>query len=211
MRDCTTCPNRDYCIPDECEHLGTKKSTPKHGNAKGRIEKYPFKVYHIIKPKGNRTMIELKITVDKAVELEQEVKDLYQSIVGAPVKEETPAKKETPKKAEPVKEEAPKAEPVKEEAPKAEPVPTEEPVKEEAPKAGPVPTEEPAKAEEPEKEVPSLEATREAVKDVMAKATDKTKAKGEFKAFLDSIGAEKVTSATDEQRIQIMEWVNSRG
>lgn len=187
MRDCTTCPNRDYCIPDECEHLGTKKSTPKQGNAKGRIEKYPFKVYHIVKPKGNRTMIELKITVDKAVELEQEVKDLYQSIVGAPVKEETPTKKEAPKKAEPVKEEAP------------------------APKAEPVPTEEPAKAEEPKVEVPSLEATREAVKDVMAKATDKTKAKGEFKAFLDSIGAEKVTSATDEQRIQIMEWVASRG
>lgn len=192
MRDCTTCPNRDYCIPDECEHLGTKKSTPKHGNAKGRIEKYPFKVYHIIKPKGNRTMIELKITVDKAVELEQEVKDLYQSIVGAPVKEEKPAKKEA-HKAEPVKEE-PKAEPAKEE-----------------PKVEEAKTEEPAKAEEPKVEVPSLEATREAVKDVMAKATDKTKAKGEFKAFLDSIGAEKVTSATDEQRIQIMEWVNSRG
>ena len=137
-------------------------------------------------------MIELKITVDKAVELEQEVKDLYQSIVGAPVKEEKPAKKE-----------ANKAEPVKEvEAPKEEtPAPATEPVKAEEPK-----TEEPAKVE-----VPSLEATREAVKDVMAKATDKTKAKGEFKAFLDSIGAEKVTSATDEQRIQIMEWVNSRG
>ena len=192
MRDCTTCPNRDYCIPDECEHLGTKKSTPKHGNAKGRIEKYPFKVYHIIKPKGNRTMIELKITVDKAVELEQEVKDLYQSIVGTPVKEVEPAKKEA-LKAEPVKEE-PKAEPAKEE-----------------PKVEEAKTEEPAKAEEPKVEVPSLEATREAVKDVMAKATDKTKAKGEFKAFLDSIGAEKVTSATDEQRIQIMEWVNSRG
>ena len=192
MRDCTTCHNRDYCIPDECEHLGTKKSTPKHGNAKGRIEKYPFKVYHIVKPKGNRTMIELKITVDKAVELEQEVKDLYQSIVGAPVKDEKPAKKEA-HKAEPVKEE-PKAEPAKEE-----------------PKVEEAKTEEPAKAEEPKVEVPSLEATREAVKDVMAKATDKTKAKGEFKAFLDSIGAEKVTSATDEQRIQIMEWVNSRG
>lgn len=194
MRDCTTCPNKDYCIPDEC--LGTKKSTPKHGNAKGRIEKYPFKVYHIIKPKGNRTMIELKITVDKAVELEQEVKDLYQSIVGAPVKEVEPANWTTndvkPTKKESPKVEAPKAEPVKEEAP--------------APKE-----EEPAKAEEPKVEVPSLEATREAVKDVMAKATDKTKAKGEFKAFLDSIGAEKVTSATDEQRIQIMEWVNSRG
>lgn len=179
MRDCTTCPNRDYCIPDECEHLGTKKSTPKHGNAKGRIEKYPFKVYHIIKPKGNRTMIELKITVDKAVELEQEVKDLYQSIVGAPVKEVEPANWTT-NDVKPAKKEAPKEE-------------------------------EPAKAEEPKVEVPSLEATREAVKDVMAKATDKTKAKGEFKAFLDSIGAEKVTSATDEQRIQIMEWVNSRG
>lgn len=167
-----------------------KKSTPKHGNAKGRIEKYPFKVYHIIKPKGNRTMIELKITVDKAVELEQEVKDLYQSIVGAPVKEVEPANWTT-NDVKPAKKETPKAEPVKEEAP--------------------APKEEPAQTVEPEKEVPSLEATREAVKDVMAKATDKTKAKGEFKAFLDSIGAEKVTSATDEQRIQIMEWVNSRG
>lgn len=154
---------------------------------KGHIEKYPFKVYHIVKPKGNKTMIELKITVDKAVELEQEVKDLYQSIVGAPVKEEKPAKKEAPKAA-PVKEEAP--------APKEE---------------EPAPTVEPAKAEEPKVEAPSLEATREAVKDVMTKAADKTKAKGEFKAFLDSIGAEKVTSATDEQRIQIMEWVASRG
>lgn len=163
---------------------------------KGHLEKYPFKVYHIVKPKGNRTMIELKITVDKAVELEQEVKDLYQSIVGAPVKEVEnwatndvkPAKKEAPKQAEPVKVEAPKEEP------KSEPV-----------------KEEPAPTVEPEKAVPSLEATREAVKDVMAKADDKTKAKGEFKAFLDSIGAEKVTSATDEQRIQIMEWVASRG
>ena len=193
MQDCTTCPNKDYCIPDEC--LGTKKSTPKHGNAKGRIEKYPFKVYHIVKPKGNRTMIELKITVDKAVELEQEVKDLYQSIVGTPVKE---VENWTTNDVKPAKKETPKAVPVKEEAP----APKEEPVKEE-----PAPTVEPEKAVE----VPSLEATREAVKDVMAKATDKTKAKGEFKAFLDSIGAEKVTSATDEQRIQIMEWVNSRG
>ena len=113
-------------------------------------------------------MIELKITVDKAVELEQEVKDLYQSIVGAPVKNVEPANWTT------------------------------NDVK-------------PAKKETPKVEAPSLEATREAVKDVMAKAADKTKAKGEFKAFLDSIGAEKVTSATDEQRIQIMEWVNSRG
>lgn len=193
MQDCTSCPNKDYCIPDEC--LGTKKMPSRTAMRKGHIEKYPFKVYHIVKPKGNKTMIELKITVDKAVELEQEVKDLYQSIVGAPVKDVEPANWTT-NDVKPVKKEAPKAEPVKEEAP----VPKVEPVKEE-----------PAKAEEPKVEVPSLEATREAVKDVMAKAADKTKAKGEFKAFLDSIGAEKVTSATDEQRIQIMEWVNSRG
>ena len=193
MQDCTTCPNKDYCIPDEC--LGAKKMPSRTAMRKGHIEKYPFKVYHIVKPKGNKTMIELKITVDTAVELEQEVKDLYQSIVGAPVKEPAnwttndvkPAKKETPKVEEPVKEEAP------------------------ASKEKPASTVEPVKAEEPKVEVPSLEATREAVKDVMAKAADKTKAKGEFKAFLDSIGAEKVTSATDEQRIQIMEWVASRG
>lgn len=198
MQDCTTCPNKEYCIPDEC--LGTKKMPSRTAMRKGHIEKHPFRVYHIVKPKGNKTMIELKITVDKAVELEQEVKDLYQSIVGAPVKDVEPANWTT-NDVKPAKKEAPKAEPVKEEAP----VPKVEPVKEESAK------EEPAKAEEPKVEVPSLEATREAVKDVMAKAADKTKAKGEFKAFLDSIGAEKVTSATDEQRIQIMEWVASRG
>ena len=201
MQDCTSCPNKDYCIPDECEQLGAKKKMPSRtAMRKGHIEKYPFRVYHIVKPKGNKTMIELKITVDKAVELEQEVKDLYQSIVGAPVKDVEPANWTT-NDVKPAKKEATKAEPVKEEAP----VPKVEPVKKESTK------EEPAKAEEPKVEVPSLEATREAVKDVMAKAADKTKAKGEFKAFLDSIGAEKVTSATDEQRIQIMEWVNSRG
>lgn len=197
MQDCTTCPNKEYCIPDECEQLGTKKMPSRTAMRKGHIEKHPFRVYHIVKPKGNKTMIELKITVDKAVELEQEVKDLYQSIVGAPVKDVEPANWTT-NDVKPAKKETPKVE---------APAPKVEPVKEEAP----TPKEEPAKAEEPKVEVPSLEATREAVKDVMAKAADKTKAKGEFKAFLDSIGAEKVTSATDAQRIQIMEWVNSRG
>ena len=178
MRDCTKCPDKDYCIPDEC--LGTKKMPSRTAMRKGHIEKYPFKLYHIVKPKGNKTMIELKITVETANELNLEIKDLYRAIVGSSIdkadaidraKEEVKAKKakattkvETPAKEEPVKQ-----------------------------------------------EVPSLEATREAVKDVMAKAADKTQAKTEFKAFLDSIGAEKVTSATDEQRIQIMEWVNSRG
>lgn len=191
MRDCTTCPG-------EC--LGTKKMPSRTAMRKGHIEKHPFRVYHIVKPKGNKTMIELKITVETANELNLEIKDLYRAIVGSSIdkadaidraKEEVKAKKakattkvETPVKEEQVKEEAP--------APKEE---------------EPTPTVEPEKAVE----VPSLEATREAVKDVMANAADKTKAKGEFKAFLDSIGAEKVTSATDEQRIQIMEWVANRG
>ncbi len=133
-------------------------------------------------------MIELKITVETANELNQEIKNLYKAIVGSAIdkadaidqaKEEvkakkvkTPTKVETPAKQEPV-------------------------------------NDEPAKEEK--QSIPSLEKTREAVKDVMAKAADKTQAKTEFKAFLDSIGAEKVTSATDEQRVQIMEWVASRG
>lgn len=170
-----------------------KKNAPTHGNAKGHIEKYPTKVYHIVKQEGNRTMLELKITVETAKDLNQEIKDLYKAIVGSSIdkadaidraKEEVKAKKvktttkvETPVKQEPVKDEPVKDEPVKEE----------------------------------KQYIPSLEETREAVKDVMAKAADKTQAKTEFKAFLDSIGAEKVTSATDEQRIQIMEWVASRG
>lgn len=193
MRDCTTCPNKDYCIPDEC--LGAKKIPSRTAMRKGHIEKYPFKVYHIVKPKGNRTMIELKITVDKAVELEQEVKDLYQSIVGTPVKE---VENWTTNDVKPAKKEAPKVE-----APKAVPV-----------KEAPAPKEEePAPTVESEKavEVPSLEATRAAVKDYIDKAADKTQAKTDFKALLDEIGTEKVTSATDEQRIQIMDWVNSRG
>lgn len=187
MQDCATCPDKDYCIPDECEQLGTKNALT-HGNAKGQIEYLTSKVYHIIKPKGNRTMLELKITVETAKDLNQEIKNLYKAIVGSSIdkadaidqaKEEVKAKKvktatkvETPAKQEPVKE---------------------EPVKEE------------------KQSIPSLEETREAVKDVMAKAADKTQAKTEFKAFLDNIGAEKVTSATDEQRIQIMEWVANRG
>ena len=188
MQDCATCPDKDYCIPDECEQLGTKKMPQRTAMRKGQIEYLTSKVYHIIKPKGTKTMIELKITVETANDLNQEIKNLYKAIVGSSIdkanaidqaKEEVKAKKaktatkvETPVKQEPVQEE-------------------------------------PAKEEK--QTIPSLEKTREAVKDVMAKAADKTQAKTEFKAFLDSIGAEKVTSATNEQRVQIMEWVASRG
>lgn len=168
-----------------------KKMPQRTAMRKGQIEYLTSKVYHIIKTKGTN-MIELKIVVDKAAELEQEVKDLYQSIVGSSIDKVNAIER--------AKEEV--------KAKKAKPVTkTETPVKEESVKEGP-------KQDAPKEEkqtIPSLEETREAVKDVMAKAADKTQAKTEFKAFLDSIGAEKVTSATDEQRIQIMNWVNSRG
>lgn len=165
-----------------------KKNAPTHGNAKGQIEYLTSKVYHIIKTKGTKTMIELKITVETANELNQEIKGLYQSIIGSSIdkadaieraKEEIKAKKvkATTKVETPVKEEPTKEEPVKEE----------------------------------KQTVPSLEETRAAVKDYIDKAADKTQAKTDFKAFLDEIGAEKVSSADDEQRIKIMKWVASRG
>ena len=102
-----------------------KKNAPTHGNAKGQIEYLTSKVYHIVKPKGNRTMIELKITVETANELNQEIKNLYKAIVGSSIdkadaidqaKEEIKAKKakttkvETPAKQEPVKDEPAKKE-----------------------------------------------------------------------------------------------------
>ena len=133
-------------------------------------------------------MIKLEITVETANELNQEIKNLYKAIVGSAIDKADAidqAKEEV--KAKKVKT------PTKVETPAKQ-----EPVKEDSVK-------------EEKQTVPSLEKTREAVKDVMAKAADKTQAKTEFKAFLDSIGAEKVTSATDEQRIQIMEWVANRG
>lgn len=132
-------------------------------------------------------MIKLEITVETAKELNQEIKNLYKAIVGSSID-----------KADAIDQAKEEIKAKKTKTTKVETPAKQEPVKDE-----------PAKEEK--QTVPSLEKTREAVKDVMAKAADKTQAKTEFKAFLDSIGAEKVTSATDEQRIQIMEWVASRG
>lgn len=132
-------------------------------------------------------MIKLEITVETANELNQEIKNLYKAIVGSSID-----------KADAIDRAKEEIKAKKTKTTKVETPAKQEPVKDE-----------PAKEEK--QTVPSLEKTREAVKDVMAKAADKTQAKTEFKAFLDSIGAEKVTSATEEQRIQIMEWVTSRG
>ena len=175
------------CNPE----TGNKKEPLVQLTPKGSIHKLSNKVYHIIKPKGNAAMLELKITVTNAKELTKEVTDLYEKIVGEPMVKVYPEakavehKKETKatKKAEPKTEEAPKQE-AKAEALKEEP-----------------------KQEELHVDVPSVEEVRAAVKDACGTKGDKQ----ELKAFLESIKLDKVSNANGGQRLAIMDWVNKRG
>lgn len=175
------------CNPE----TGNKKEPSAQLTPKGSIQKLSNKVYHIIKPKGNAAMLELKITVTNATELTKEVTDLYEKIVGEPMAKVYPEakavehKKETKatKKAEPKTEEAPKQE-EKAEAVKEEP-----------------------KQEELHVDVPSVEEVRAAVKDACGTKEDKQ----ELKAFLESIKLDKVSNANGGQRLAIMDWVNKRG
>lgn len=90
---------------------GDKKEPVK---ATSSFKKIPTKVYHVIKPKGNTAMIELKITAETASELTSEIQELAQQVVGthlcdcqdgelveAPVVEAKP-KEEKPKKSKKV-------------------------------------------------------------------------------------------------------------
>nr|DAR63613.1 MAG TPA: hypothetical protein [Caudoviricetes sp.] len=184
---------------------GNKKEPSAQLTPKGSIHKLSNKVYHIIKPKGNAAMLELKITVTNATELTKEVTDLYEKVVGEPMAKVYPeakaggVKKETKtaKKAEPKADEVPKAlqwatSDVKDlstiEEPKAEAV-KEEPKQEELPV-----------------DVPSVEEVRAAVKEIL----DKKGGKKEFKMFLDSIKLDKVSNANGGQLLAIMDWVKSR-
>ncbi len=189
------------CNPE----TGDKKEPSAQLTPKGSIQKLSNKVYHIIKPKGNEAMLELKITVTNATELTKEVTDLYEKVVGEPMAKVYPeakaggVKKETKtaKKAEPKADEVPKAlqwatSDVKDlstiEEPKAEAV-KEEPKQEELPV-----------------DVPSVEEVRAAVKEIL----DKKGGKKEFKMFLDSIKLDKVSNANGGQLLAIMDWVKSR-
>ena len=175
------------CNPE----TGNKKEPSAQLTPKGSIQKLSSKVYHIIKPKGKNTMIELKITVNDATELTKELTAVYEKVVGEPMAKVYPEakavehKKETKatKKAEPKTEEAPKQE-AKAEALKEEP-----------------------KQEELVVDVPSVEEVRAAVKD----ACGTKEGKQELKAFLESIKLDKVSNANGGQRLAIMDWVNKRG
>ena len=169
------------CNPE----TGIKKEPSAQLTPKGSIQKLSNKVYHIIKPKGKNTMIELKITVTNATELTKEVTDLYEKVVGEPMAKVYPeAKADKPKAA---KKAEPKVEEPKEYA-KAEAV-KEEP-----------------KQEELQVDVPSVEDVRAAVKDACGTKEDKQ----ELKAFLESIKLDKVSNANGDQRLAIMDWVKSR-
>ena len=174
------------CNPE----TGIKKEPSAQLTPKGSIHKLTSKVYHILKPKGKNTMIELKITVNDAADLTKELTAVYEKVVGEPMGKVYPEakavehKKETKatKKAEPKTEEAPKQE-AKAEALKEEP-----------------------KQEELHVDVPSVEEVRAAVKDACSTKEDKQ----ELKAFLDSIKLDKVSNANGGQRLAIMDWVKSR-
>lgn len=173
------------CNPE----TGNKKEPSAQLTPIGSIKNFTNKVYHVIKPKGKNTMIELKITVTNATELTKEVTDLYEKVVGEPMSKVYPeAKADKPKnakKAEPKVEESKedvKAETVKEE-------PKEEPKQEELPV-----------------DVPSVEEVRAAVKEACKTKDDKQ----DLKIFLESICLDKVSNANGGQRIAIMNWVKDR-
>lgn len=171
------------CNPE----MGMKKEPSAQLTPKSSIVSFPTKVYHIVKPKGKNTMIELKITVNDAADLTKELTAVYEKVVGEPMAKVYPeAKAVEPKKVtKPTK----KAEPIVEEEPKAEEL-KEEPKQEELPV-----------------DVPSVEEVRAAVKEIL----DKKGGKKEFKMFLDSIKLDKVSNANGGQLLAIMDWVNKRG
>lgn len=184
---------------------------PDKGNKKEPIQgtssfkKIPTKVYHVIKPKGNTAMIELKITAETASELTSEIQELAQQVVGthlcdcqdgklteAPVVEAKP-KEEKPKKSK--KASKPAEEKVE--------TPAEPEVKEEAPKV------EAPKAEAPKAETKSykIDEVRGAVKDFVQANPDN---KAKIATFLhDDLGVKSISEAPADVYPKIMEFVGA--
>lgn len=165
------------CNPE----TGIKKEPSAQLTPKGSIHKLSNKVYHILKPKGKNTMIELKITVNDAADLTKELTAVYEKVVGEPMAKVYPEAKavEHKKETKATKKAEAKAVPQVEEVPKQEELAV---------------------------DVPSVEDVRAAVKDACGTKEDKQ----ELKAFLESIKLDKVSNANDDQRLAIMDWVKSR-
>ena len=191
----------------ECNpETGNKKEPSAQLTPKGSIHKLSNKVYHIIKPKGNSAMLELKITVTNATELTKEVTDLYEKVVGEPMAKVYPEAKavEHKKETKATKKAEPKAEPKVEEVPEALAWTTSD-VKDLSTLESEEPKAETVKEELPV-DVPSVEDVRAAVKNACSTKEDKQ----ELKAFLESIKLDKVSNANGGQRMAIMDWVKSR-
>lgn len=185
---------------------------PVKGNKKEPVQatssfkKIPTKVYHVIRPKGNTAMIELKITAETASELTSEIQELAQQVVGthlcdcqdgklveAPVVEAKPKAEEKPKKSKKA------SKPVEE---KVE-APAEPEVKEEAPKS------EVPKAEAPKEETKSykVDEVRGAVKDFVQANPDN---KAKIATFLhDDLGVKSISEAPADVYPKIMEFVGA--
>ena len=185
---------------------------PGKGNKKEPVQatspfkKIPTKVYHVIRPKGNTAMIELKITAETASELTSEIQELAQQVVGthlcdcqdgklveAPVVEAKPKPEEKPKKSK--KASKPAEEKVETSA--------EPEVKEEAPKV------EAPKAETPKEETKSykIDEVRGAVKDFVQANPDN---KAKIATFLhDDLGVKSISEAPADVYPKIMEFVGA--
>lgn len=196
------------CNPE----TGNKKEPPVQLTPKGSITSFPSKVYHIIKPKGKNTMIELKITVNDAADLTKELTAVYEKVVGEPMAKVYPEAKavEHKKETKATKKAEPKAEPKTEEVPEALAWTTSDvkdlsTLESEEPKAEAV--KEDPKQEELPVDVPSVEEVRAAVKESCSTKEDKQ----DLKAFLGSIKLDKVSNANGGQRLAILNWVKARG
>lgn len=194
--------------------MQVKKEPSQAATCKSSIDKHPSLVYHVIKPKGNTAMIELKITATTADELTTEVQELAKQITGSQIiakDEEKPVTANKVAKKDP-KEEAPKAEAPKVEAPKVEAPKAEAPKEVEAPKAETPKAEEP-KTEEPKAEEPKKEITRDevraAAKDFLAK--DPAKNKPIFADFLkNTIKVKSLTDMNPKDFGKVMEFLNGQ-
>lgn len=200
------------CNPE----MGNKKEPSAQLTPKSSIHKLTSKVYHILKPKGKNTMIELKITVNDAADLTKELTAVYEKVVGEPMAKVYPEAKavEVKKETKTTKKTEPKAEPKAEEVPEAlqwttsdvkdlSTLESEEPKK----KAKVEAAKEDPKQEELPVDVPSVEEVRAAVKAIV----DAQGCKKELKALLDSLKLDRVSGANGGQRLAIMDWVKSRG
>ena len=168
-----------------------KKSEPSvQLTQKSSIKNYPFKVYHIVKPKGNTTMIELIIKAESAQEISVEVQELANQLTGTHKCE----CKHEPVKAEP-KKTAKKAEkPVEEPATVVEEVKEETPAPEEAPKAV-------------EEKTYTVDEVRAAAKDFAQKDPANKNKIAEF--LHNELGVKSITEAPADVYPRIIEFVGA--